>query len=164
MGCSCVSLNKKNVEAAVCQSLDHEPSKHKWIILVIIALPVSGVVLAFPPSFLLTFIAYPTRKNNDSDTRPYMTGGFLPIICLDGANVQYCEVSKSNNGWVIEIFNAAADVTLWLDPATPTSLLKWGSVLCQALACAEPSDDGDTFPAVQEEGERDLDDEDAVAS
>lgn len=65
-----------------------------------------------------------------------LTGGFLPILSMVGSTVQHCEVATSNNGWVIEVVNTAANVTLWLDPENPASLLRWGSVLCQALATA----------------------------
>ena len=60
--------------------------------------------------------------------------GFLPIISMAGATLEHCEVASSNNGWIIEVVNPATDVTLWLDPENPTGLLRWGSVLCQALA------------------------------
>ena len=60
--------------------------------------------------------------------------GFLPIISMTGATLEHCEVAYSNNGWIIEVVNPATDVTLWLDPDNPTSLLRWGSVMCQALA------------------------------
>lgn len=64
----------------------------------------------------------------------------MPIISLHGATVQHCEVPKSNNGWIIEIVNLGSKVTLWLDPDTPTGLLKWGSVLCHALYAVERPD------------------------
>lgn len=67
----------------------------------------------------------------------------MPIIALDGAIVQHCEVATSNNGWVIEVVNPAEDVTLWLDPETPTALLRWGSVLCQALQSTDEEVDFD---------------------
>lgn len=71
------------------------------------------------------------------------TAGFLPIISMNGAIVQHCEVATSNNGWIIEVVNPATDVTLWLDPDNPTSLLRWGSVLCQALATSGDEDEED---------------------
>lgn len=64
----------------------------------------------------------------------FVAAGFLPIISMAGATVQHCEVASSNNGWIIEVVSPATDVTLWLDPENPASLLRWGSVLCQALA------------------------------
>lgn len=67
----------------------------------------------------------------------------MPIINLEGAIVQHHEVATSNNGWVIEVVNPAEDVTLWLDPANPTALLRWGSVLCQALQQTMDDDDLD---------------------
>lgn len=57
-------------------------------------------------------------------------------MSLNGATLQHCEVAKSNNGWIIEVVNQSSKVTLWLDPETPTSMLKWGSVLCQAIESA----------------------------
>ncbi|CAM9335350.1 unnamed protein product [Pylaiella littoralis] len=69
------------------------------------------------------------------------SAGFMPIIALEGAIVQHCEVATSNNGWVIEVVNPADDVTLWLDPENPTALLRWGSVLCQALQHTLEGDD-----------------------
>lgn len=84
-------------------------------------------------------------------------------MSIAGAIVRHCEVSTSNNGWVIEVVNQAADVTLWLDPESPTSLLKWGSVLCQAVAetNAAKDDSDEIFPPVQEdvEGEEDVEEE-----
>lgn len=61
--------------------------------------------------------------------------GFLPIISMDTATttIQHCEVANSNNGWIIEVVNPDTNVTLWLDPDNPASLLRWGSVFCQAL-------------------------------
>ena len=55
------------------------------------------------------------------------------MISMVGAIVQHCEVATSNNGWVIEVVNRETNTFLWLDPANPTGLLRWGSVLCQAL-------------------------------
>lgn len=79
---------------------------------------------------------------------------------MEGAIVRHCEIPTSNNGWIIEVVNRAAAVTMWLDPETPTSLLKWGSVLCQALANLDAADeDGDFFPAVHEEGEEEDEEE-----
>ncbi|CAM9809595.1 unnamed protein product [Ectocarpus sp. 13 AM-2016] len=59
--------------------------------------------------------------------------GFMPLIALEGATIQHCEVANSNNGWIIEVVNPSENVTLWLDPENATALLRWGSVLCQAL-------------------------------
>ncbi|CBN76737.1 hypothetical protein Esi_0000_0548 [Ectocarpus siliculosus] len=59
--------------------------------------------------------------------------GFMPLIALEGAAIQHCEVANSNNGWIIEVVNPSENVTLWLDPENATALLRWGSVLCQAL-------------------------------
>lgn len=70
----------------------------------------------------------------------------MPIIALEGAIVQHHEVATSNNGWVIEVINPAEDVTLWLDPDNPTALLRWGSVLCQALEQTLNGDDDDVDP------------------
>ncbi|CAM9163455.1 unnamed protein product [Ectocarpus sp. 4 AP-2014] len=59
--------------------------------------------------------------------------GFMPLIALEGASIQHCDVANSNNGWIIEVVNPSENVTLWLDPENATALLRWGSVLCQAL-------------------------------
>lgn len=57
----------------------------------------------------------------------------MPLIALEGATIQHCDVANSNNGWIIEVVNPSENVTLWLDPENATALLRWGSVLCQAL-------------------------------
>lgn len=80
--------------------------------------------------FFLSF-AYIGCYQYSPDACP--TAGFLPVISMEGAIVQHCEVATSNNGWVIEVVNPTTNSTLWLDPTNPTGLLRWGSVLCQAV-------------------------------